>query len=80
VKQYLERYGLRTTKEAEQTLKFIQNPLFRSYVFNYATGKALLAPLLEGVGAVSNFRRLLSEPLTPTQVRHWVADREVRQG
>jgi hypothetical protein len=76
VQQYVERYGLRTLQEAKQTMKFIQNPLFRSYIFNYATGKALLAPLLEGEDAVGNFRRLLSEPLTPTQVRQWQTDRE----
>jgi hypothetical protein len=76
VQQYIERYGLRTPQEARQTMKFIQNPLFRSYIFNYATGKALLAPLLEGEDAVDNFRRLLSEPFTPTQVRRWLVERE----
>ena len=73
VQSYVEHYGLRTPREAEQALKFLQNPLFRSYVFNYAMGKALLAPLLEGPDAVANYQRLLSEPFTPTQVRHWVA-------
>lgn len=73
VQGYIERYGLRTPREAEQGLKFLQNPLFRSYVFNYSMGKALLAPLLEGPEAVANFQRLLSEPFTPTQVREWVA-------
>jgi hypothetical protein len=72
VQQYLEHYGLRTSEEASHTLRFIQNPLFRSYIFNYAVGKQLLAPLLEGEDATANFRRLLSEPFTPTQVRRWV--------
>lgn len=71
VQRYLERWGLGTPKEAAQAMKFIQTPLFRSYIFNYATGKALLAPLLAGPAAVANFRRLLSEPLTPSQVRLW---------
>ena len=53
----------------------MQNPLFRSYTFNYTMGKDLLAPLLAGADAVANFRRLLSEPLTPSQVRCWVAER-----
>lgn len=79
VQEYIERYGLRTPQEATQTMRFIQNPLFRSYIFNYATGKALLAPLLEGGDAVENFRRLLSEPLTPSQVRRWLAEREAGQ-
>jgi hypothetical protein len=75
VQRYIERYGLRTPKEASQTMRFIQNPLFRSYIFNYALGKELLAPLLDGPDAVPIFQRLLSEPFTPTQIRHWQADR-----
>jgi len=69
VQRYVERWGLRTPKEAAQSMKFMQNPLFRSYIFNYAMGKELLAPLLAGPDAVANFRRLLSEPFTPSQVR-----------
>jgi hypothetical protein len=75
VQAYLERWGLRTPQEAAKSLSFVQNPLFRSYVFNYALGKELIAPLLEGPDAMENFRRLLSEPFTPSQVRAWVADR-----
>jgi hypothetical protein len=76
VQSYLERYALSTPQEAAHTLKFIRNPLYRSYVFNYAMGEALLVPLLERPEATANFRRLLSEPLTPGQVRHWLAQRE----
>jgi hypothetical protein len=76
VQDYVERYALNTPKEAAQTMSFIQNPLFRSYIFNYAVGKALLAPLLDGPDTLSNFRRLLSEPFTPSQVRRWLAERE----
>jgi hypothetical protein len=73
VQRYVERWGLRTPKEAAQSMKFMQNPLFRSYIFNYAMGKELLAPLLSGADAVANFRRLLSEPFTPSQVRRWLS-------
>jgi hypothetical protein len=76
VQDYVERYALSTPLEAAQTMKFIQNPLFRSYIFNYATGKALLAPLLDGPDTTANFWRLLSEPFTPTHVRSWLADRQ----
>ncbi|NIN66580.1 MAG: hypothetical protein GTO63_18215 [Anaerolineae bacterium] len=75
VREYMERYGLRTPREVAKGLEFIQNPLWRSYIFSYNMGKQLLAPLLEGPDAVANFRRLLSEPFTPTQVRQWIADR-----
>lgn len=76
VQQYLEHYGLETPKEAVQTIKFLQNPLFRSYIFNYASGEALLSPLLQGADAVDVFYRLLTEPFTPSQVRQWIAERE----
>ena len=76
VQHYAEHYGLRTPQEASQTMKFLQNPLFRAYIFNYAQGQALLAPLLQGLDGAANFRRLLEEPLTPTQVRQWRQQRE----
>jgi hypothetical protein len=75
VRDYMEHYMLRTPVEVAQGLEFIQSPLWRSYIFNYTMGKQLLAPLLEGPDAVANFRRLLSEPFTPSQVRQWVAER-----
>ena len=73
VQRYIERYSLRTPEEASHSMRFITNPLFRSYVFNYAMGKALLAPLLDGPDALANFERLLSEPLTPSQAHLWLA-------
>ena len=79
VQAYLEHYSLRTPEEAAHSMGFLTNPLFRSYVFNYAMGKALLAPLLEGPDAQANFARLLSEPLTPSQVRRWLAQRALKQ-
>jgi hypothetical protein len=72
VQQYLEHYGLQTSEEASHGLRFLQNPLFRSYIFNYSVGSQLLAPLLTGEEATASFQRLLSEPFTPTQVRRWV--------
>lgn len=74
VQGYIERYDLGSPKQVAQATRFIQIPLWRSYAFNYTVGKALLAPLLEGPDAAANFRRLLSEPFTPTQVRQWLAE------
>jgi hypothetical protein len=76
VQAYIERFGLRTSEEASHGMRFLTNRLFRSYVFNYAVGKALLAPLLQGPDALSNFERLLSEPFTPSQIRSWLAKGE----
>ena len=73
VQAYIEHYGLRTPEEASHSMRFLTNRLFRSYVFNYAVGKALLEPLLKGPDALGNFERLLSEPFTPSQIRSWLA-------
>ena len=79
VQRYIERYSLRTPEEASHSMRFLMNPLFRSYVFNYAVGKTLLAPLLDGPDALANFERLLSEPFTPSQVRLWLAQSNPKQ-
>jgi hypothetical protein len=78
VEQYVERYSMGTQADVAQTMKFIQIPLWRSYAFNYSMGRELVAPLLEGPDRVANFARLLSEPFTPTQVREWVAEVDLR--
>ncbi len=77
VQAYIERWGLSTPQEAVQTLKFIQTPLFRSYIFNYAVGEELLAPLLRGPRAKENFGRLLAEAFTPSGVRRWMAQEQI---
>jgi hypothetical protein len=76
VQQYLVHFGLITPERAAKGLEFMLNPLWRSYTFNYGVGRKLVAPLLEGPDRVKNFARLLSEPLTPGQVRRWLAERE----
>lgn len=73
VQRYIEQYGLRTPREAAQTMRFIGSSLFRAYIFTYTSGKRLLAPLLEGREGRKNFQRLLSEPFTPSMVRDWLA-------
>jgi len=75
VERYLERWMVGGPGEVAQAMRFIQIPLWRSYAFSYTVGKELVAPLLEGPDRVANFARLLGEPLTPTQVRQWVAER-----
>jgi hypothetical protein len=75
VQEYIEGYYLSEEKHVAQAMQFIQIPLWRSYAFNYTVGEELLAPLLDGPDAVANFRRLLREPFTPTQVRQWVEER-----
>jgi hypothetical protein len=68
---YLEEVGRYTPVVAAKRLEFIEHPLWRTYVFVYAEGEALLE---RWVGAVAEdeqaarFGRLLHEQLTPAAV------------
>ena len=70
--QYLQRYNLSSEKEARQTIRFISNPLDRSYTFTYHVGYDLLAELFQGADRDHYFKRLIEEPVTPSQVREWI--------
>ncbi|MCU0483231.1 MAG: DUF885 domain-containing protein, partial [Chloroflexi bacterium] len=68
---YLQRHLLATPERAAKRLKFIEHPLWRTYVFVYFEGERLLRRWLERVpegDRAARFRRLLVEPLTPGAV------------
>jgi hypothetical protein len=64
--RYLQRYGARTGQRARQTVRFISNPLFRSYIFTYHHGYDLVQRYLARGDRVARFRDLLEQPLTPS--------------
>ena len=69
---FLQEEALLGTPRAEQRLRFVEHPLWRTYVFSYAGGEALLgawcaAPGSEP-GARGRFLRLLTEQLTPSGI------------
>lgn len=72
IRSYLQEYGLHTEKEAEQAIRFISNPLYRSYIFTYHVGYDLLEELFSHRDRDEYFARLLEEPVTPSQVRQWI--------
>lgn len=69
---YLQKYGLNTEKEAQQSIKFITNPLYRSYIFTYHIGYDMLKDLFAKKDRHTYFKRLLEEPVTPSQIREWI--------
>jgi hypothetical protein len=72
VARYLREVGHYTAVAAEKRLEFIEHPLWRTYVFVYAEGEALLARWLDTVpegDRPARFGRLLREQLTPAAVR-----------
>lgn len=69
---YAQKYGLSTEREADQRIKFISNPLYRSYIFTYSVGHDLFEELFSHGDRDKNFARLLDEPITPSQIRQWI--------
>ena len=68
---YLRDVGRYERATAAKRLEFIEHPLWRTYVFVYAEGEALLRRWLESVPEaerVARFGRLLHEQLTPAAV------------
>jgi hypothetical protein len=68
---YLRDVGRYPAVRAEKALEFIEDPLWRTYVFVYAEGEALLRRWLEAVPEperAARFGRLLHEQLTPAAV------------
>ena len=72
VTTYIMHYALLTEKEARNKVSFIKSPLFRSYVFNYRYGREMLDALFDVKDDRDYwFDRLISEPVTPNQIRTW---------
>lgn len=69
---YLQKYGLLTEREARQSIKFISNPLYRSYTFTYHIGYDILKELFAKKDRDTYFKKLLEEPVTPGQIQEWI--------
>jgi hypothetical protein len=66
---YGVRHGLMDEEDGNHLLRFCRDPLSRSYTYNYTLGRDLIAAFLAQAGEKAKaFRRLLYEPLTPTQI------------
>jgi hypothetical protein len=68
---YLQEVGRYAPAAAAKRLEFIEQPLWRTYVFVYAEGEALLRRWVEAVpeaDRAARFGRLLHEQLTPAAV------------
>lgn len=69
---YLQEVGRFSAPTAAKRLEFIEHPRWRSYVFVYAEGEAMLTTWLEAVpegDRAARFGRLLHEQLTPSAIR-----------
>ncbi|NTU84738.1 MAG: DUF885 family protein [Chloroflexales bacterium] len=68
VVRYIMRYGLRTEREARQSLRFISTPLWRSYSFTYFVGRRILGAWIARGDRRERFRRLLTEQVFPSML------------
>jgi hypothetical protein len=64
---YLMRWGLTTRSRAEQAVRFMTHSVWRSYISTYTAGYDLCREFVEGDPA--RFKRLLTEQLTPADLR-----------
>lgn len=71
---YIMRYGLKSEAEARQGFQFINDPLWRAYVFTYHAGRDLLGRWLDGGARLARFRQLLTEQVYPSLVSEWSSD------
>ncbi len=74
---YLRRHALLTAERAAKRLEFIEHPLWRTYVFVYPEGEALVERWLDAVPAPerpARFGRLLREAITPASILAEIPD------
>ena len=65
--EYLKDRALMSERRATQAMKFIADPIWRSYVTTYEDGYELCKAWVDGDPA--RFKRLLTEQLTPADLR-----------
>jgi hypothetical protein len=64
--EYAMKWGLRSRERAEQSVRFVTDPVWRSYVSTYTAGHDLCRAFVNG--EPSRFKRLLTEQLTPAEL------------
>ena len=64
--EYLMRWGLTSPRRAKQSVRFVTDPVWRSYISTYTDGYELCRKWVDGDPA--RFKRLLTEQLTPADL------------
>jgi hypothetical protein len=63
---YLKRWGLTSDKRARQGIRFMTDPVWRSYITTYTDGYRICKAFADG--DPERFKRLLTEQLTPADL------------
>jgi hypothetical protein len=63
---YMQRWGLSSEQRARQGIRFMTDPVWRSYITTYTDGYRICKAFVRGDQA--RFKRLLTEQLTPADI------------
>lgn len=63
---YLKHWALMSDRRVNQAMKFVLDPMWRSYITTYEDGYELCRAWVDGDPA--RFKRLLTEQLTPADL------------
>ena len=66
-REYVMQWALTSERRAAHVISFINDPMWRSYVTTYPNGHKLCGEFVSG--DVGRFKRLLTEQLTPAELR-----------
>ncbi|MEW5988899.1 MAG: hypothetical protein AB1791_19925 [Chloroflexota bacterium] len=66
--EYIHTYALANKQRAQQSFRFLSNPLFRSYLFTYTQGYNLIEQAAGGDSKWPLFHRLLLHQVLPSQL------------
>lgn len=70
VMDYVMQYSLRSEREAGRSVDFLAHPFFRTYVYTYTSGHALVSGYLDSMAdREAGFRALLTGHWTPELLR-----------
>lgn len=67
--KYALDFELLTEKEIRQSLKFIRDPLWSTYVFNYSYGETLIKQKFGTRPSPEDFKMLLTHPILPSDLK-----------
>ena len=74
---YGMHHDLSTEEDQRRFMRFLKDPLSRSYGFNYTIGRDIVAAYLSAsTSKLQAFTRLLQEPMTPGQVVAATTDKD----
>ena len=66
-REYVKNWALASEQRAGHVMAFITDPMWRSYITTYPNGYRLCGDFV--AGDVGRFKRLLTEQLTPADLR-----------